>query len=484
MGIVSPVGTDLAEVLSSIKNSFEEKGYYYHHVKVSHLIESIATSYPTVRLQTDTKLHRVNSLINLGNRIRRDLGNDMLAALAVTEINLQRFASSEGGAVFERRVFVVDQLKTEAELALLREVYGPGFFQVSVYSARDIRVDNLSLADAHDHLVSEKNRYRSKAEAVVTRDDDERDVAYGQKVGRIFQLADFVVNADELTQGSSPKEQVRRFVDLLFGANGYSPNRAEYGMYLANSAALRSLDLSRQVGAAVFRKSGEIAALGSNEVPRAGGGTYWAGEPFDTREYKLGKDSNDARKAELLREVQAILRPKKRIGAKKLSALHDTQFMDALEYGRIVHAEMSAISDAARLGVPIAGGTLYCTTFPCHMCAKHIVAAGIDSVIFLEPYPKSLASDLHSDSIKVEGTSRGIYENYPAVKFIPFHGITPRRYREFFSRGKRKSGLAFEAYPKGKPTPILSIAVPWYANREAQIMKTVETALRSLNSKA
>ena len=55
--------------------------------------------------------------------------------------------------------------------------------------------------------------------------------------------------------------------------------------------------------------------------------------------------------------------------------------MDALEYGRMVHAEMSSLCDAARLGHMFQGGTLYCTTFPCHMCAKHIVAAGIARVV-------------------------------------------------------------------------------------------------------
>ena len=76
--------------------------------------------------------------------------------------------------------------------------------------------------------------------------------------------------------------------------------------------------------------------------------------------------------------------------------------MDLLEFGRIIHAEMSAISDAARKGVAIQGATLYSTTFPCHLCAKHIVASGIKRVVYLEPYPKSYANALHGDSIEVD----------------------------------------------------------------------------------
>jgi deoxycytidylate deaminase len=103
---------------------------------------------------------------------------------------------------------------------------------------------------------------------------------------------------------------------------------------------------------------------------------------------------------EITNEIIEVIKPE--ADAEELfkdKKVQDSEFMDALEYGRIVHAEMGALADAARLGHMVKDGTLYCTTFPCHMCAKHIVAAGIEKVVFLEPYPKSLASDLHSDSI-------------------------------------------------------------------------------------
>ena len=75
----------------------------------------------------------------------------------------------------------------------------------------------------------------------------------------------------------------------------------------------------------------------------------------------------------------------------KGGALKDAAVMDLTEYGRVVHAEMHALCDAARLGKAIKGATLYCTTFPCHNCTKHILAAGIRRVVYIEPYPKSLA---------------------------------------------------------------------------------------------
>jgi len=57
---------------------------------------------------------------------------------------------------------------------------------------------------------------------------------------------------------------------------------------------------------------------------------------------------------------------------------------------------MDAILALARGGeTGIVGSTLYCTNYPCHYCAKHIIAAGINRVVYLEPYEKSLARKLH-----------------------------------------------------------------------------------------
>ena len=138
-------------------------------------------------------------------------------------------------------------------------------------------------------------------------------------------------------------------------------------------------------------------SLGSNEVPKGGGGTYWPDEDFDDRDFKRDGDGNEEKKRFVLAEIAAALGVEAKVDQLMSNPqIKNSQLMDVLEYGRTVHAEMSAICDAARLGIPIKGAVLYCTTFPCHICAKHIVDAGIDEVIFLQPYPKSRAANLHS----------------------------------------------------------------------------------------
>jgi deoxycytidylate deaminase len=297
---------------------------------------------------------------------------------------LRHFRSGE----FAQVAYLIHQFKRKEEVELLRAVYGRLFFQVSIYSRRGARVDHLSRRFASSNNQSNAQGYRNSAETLITRDENQVEETHGQRVASIFHVADFIVNLDSPT---TVEDQVTRFCELLFGSNTLSPTKAEYGLFVATAAALRTSDLSRQVGAAIFLPTGEVIALGSNEVPKAGGGTYWCDELFDDRDFRRKCDSNDDRKRQIFGEIARLLAPEsdsaKLLRQKKV---RDSQLMDSLEYSRAVHAEMAALTDAARTGRSVQGAVLYCTTFPCHMCAKHLVAAGISKVIFLEPYPKSL----------------------------------------------------------------------------------------------
>jgi dCMP deaminase len=63
-----------------------------------------------------------------------------------------------------------------------------------------------------------------------------------------------------------------------------------------------------------------------------------------------------------------------------------------------VHAEEAALLQAAKFGgTEIDGSLLYTTTFPCPLCAKMIIQAGIEKVIFAEPYPQDDAINALSD---------------------------------------------------------------------------------------
>ena len=53
---------------------------------------------------------------------------------------------------------------------------------------------------------------------------------------------------------------------------------------------------------------------------------------------------------------------------------------------RTSHAEQNAICQAARFGVSIDGGTLYCKMTPCYTCAKMIINCGIKRVVAQKDY--------------------------------------------------------------------------------------------------
>ncbi|MGD6940904.1 ComE operon protein 2 [Cytobacillus gottheilii] len=53
---------------------------------------------------------------------------------------------------------------------------------------------------------------------------------------------------------------------------------------------------------------------------------------------------------------------------------------------RTIHAEMNAILQCAKFGVPTSDAEIYVTHFPCLQCCKAIIQAGIKTVYYAEDY--------------------------------------------------------------------------------------------------
>lgn len=72
------------------------------------------------------------------------------------------------------------------------------------------------------------------------------------------------------------------------------------------------------------------------------------------------------------------------------------------ELCRGVHAEQNAIIQAAVFGVSVKGATMYITNYPCSVCAKIILNAGISEVVYEGEYEDALATQLLTEgNIKV-----------------------------------------------------------------------------------
>jgi tRNA(Arg) A34 adenosine deaminase TadA len=163
--------------------------------------------------------------------------------------------------------------------------------------------------------------------------------------------------------------------------------------------------------------------------------------------------------------------------------------LDITEYGRAVHAEMDALLTCARSGVSPAGAILYTTTFPCHNCTRHIIAAGIERVIYIEPYAKSRAEELHEDAIVVEEKalrpSRGSKWRVPFTHFV---GIGPRRYFDLYSLNlssgheiiRKSNGVKLELN-RSKSWPRIPLSHFTYIQRERLAIEELDLLPKQLD---
>jgi len=259
----------------------------------------------------------------------------------------------------------------------------------------------------------------------------------------------------------SLEKSSQRFVKAFFGRNNVAPTSDEFSSYMAKAASLRSVDLSRQVGAAIVTPEGDLISVGCNEVPKYGGGNYWDEDTDKKRDIDLGGEANKNEINRIIFDFLGVLEKQGLIseGQSVDSILQDDQHRKAIksslvsgvtEYGRMVHAEMNALSDAARLGRSLKGASIFVTTSPCHNCAKHLIAAGIDRIVFIEPYPKSKTESLFQDIVGPDATES------EKVSIEHFFGISPRRYRDIFEKGSRqtKEGEVIDWY-NGERAPRL-----------------------------
>lgn len=281
----------------------------------------------------------------------------------------------------------------------------------------------------------------SEAQTLMDRDEKDERSAYGQRTRDAFQMADALVTV----QKKSDRGQVDRLVALLLGEPFTTPSKDEQGMFSAWSAKFRSSAAGRQVGAAIVDHLGEVVVVGCNDVPRPGGGQYWPEQAEDRRDFQIGFDANDRGKhgaaasllgalksAGWLSDVCSKETPESLANAAlaRQGPLDLSEFADLIEYGRIVHAEMAALMTAARSGRSVAGGTLYTTTYPCHECARLIIAAGIARVCFIDPYPKSRAPELYDSMWCSEPRAN-------SVVVEQFSGVSPRMFARLFEMRNR-----------------------------------------------
>lgn len=471
IAVVAAVGADIGLVISQIGTRLAEYSYEVHNLKLSDYLAEHADG-DFRELPFD---ERVWAAMTAGDDLRRDWDrSDALVLHAISDIVATReqiWKEAEGEGVedepeerpppLDRHAFVIRSLKTPDELETLRAVYGPRLIVIAAYSPRDERLAHLAKEIEDSRGSDDQSTWAHLPKELVDRDEKEQR-SRGQDVSGTFHRADFFVRGWDR---AVIEEDLKRAFEILFGEPFRTPTPDEYCQFMATGAALRSAEFARQVGAAIATHDGSLISLGTNEVPRAGGGSFWDGAKDGNREFeasevdsnrkhfdRLGEQLADAVDARLHSAMDEIDEEEKHTSAAERmdevraaaveslpAALRDAGLKELTEFGRAVHAEMNALLDAGRRGIAVQGATLFTTTFPCHNCARHIIGAGIARVVFVEPYMKSRAADLHSDAVIVDELGaegdEGIGDRITVEAFV---GVAPRRYLEMFDAAARE----------------------------------------------
>lgn len=434
LGIITTVGTDNENVIRYMKEHLSKFSYRTEVINVS---SQILSDFEEEKHTFESEYERVKYYMDLGNDVRKNSKDATIIMKGVASQILSQRDSVDNPSPREKVAYIIKSIKHPKEADYLKQVYGDGFHLIGITS---------DIIDRKKYLIDVKAMTEEQAQELIDRDSDEID-NMGQHTQDAFQNSDYFINVVDNTE--EIKNCVFRLIDLLFGNPFITPTFDEYAMFMAYAASLRSADLSRQIGA-VVTKNNEILTTGVNDCPRYNGGLYWQlhennqyTDEKDGRDYMLGYDSNKIEQTAIIEKILENLKLEKT--SENINLVKKSGIGSLTEYGRVVHAEMEALLACSRNNISSKGAVMYATTFPCHNCAKHIIAAGIKKVIYIEPYPKSKALDFYHQEI-----STSLNDENKKLIFIPFSGVGPRRYVDLFAMSSTKWGAKKRKEKNGK----------------------------------
>lgn len=500
--VVGPVGAGGTRVMASLKRACEVAEYACESIKASELIRRWAADNGRELPKGQKSLELVKELQDLGDAMR-EKDAAAVAIAAIREIAQRRAKATsqpyvEGQAVqpdTNKRAYLIESIRHPAEVHLLRRTYSNSFALIGVVreeAEREKRIIGKYFTDPE----RKKNENRQLVKDFMSRDADDSEKKHGQHVTDAFYEADFFVDNTAPDADDDKRlldEPLARLISIISHDRIIRPSIEETAMHHAHSARVRSACLSRQVGAALVDSGGTVISTGVNEVPRAGGGVY--GEDFSSRHTAPDHRcafrgmrpfcSSNREQNKIVDELISSIPALGEIQDKAVlsAAIRKTRLGQLIEFSRAVHAEMDALLSAGREGISTVGTRLFVTTFPCHYCARHIVSAGVYEVQFIEPYPKSLAVQLHDDAIEVasamwvppeakslaqerrEEPLSVTQKEEGKVLFHPFVGVAPRLYARAFEKtwrlkNKISGELEMEPPEWGDDWAPLTVAYP------------------------
>ncbi len=436
LGFTGSLGSGCTFLAKGVANKLGDDGHYY---KLSQFLREEAAKRniePTV-----------SNLQSLGDQLRLEKGNSLL----VKEC-LETVKSEDQESGFTQRddtVLLIDGIKNGGEVKYLRQF--PNFYLISVHADQHIRKGRLVGERAPDQ------RFETEEDFLFAdQRDEQEDIPHGQEIKRCNYLSDIIINNGESLPPERQRERdefFNRFINEYIypmrkirkgeEAHDRPPRVEETLMTMAYCASKRSSCIKRKVGAVIayirkvkdvypnaHRENGErdlpfqIVSSGYNDVP--------AGTPCVFAEWRGCYRDN------LLERHAAIVKACPKCGEKlpdeiacaHCGATYDSRTLQCeackgdlladyicatcqfkvfsvclpgkeaapgklLDMCRALHAEENAILGLSGISKSAMGElVLYTTTFPCNLCANKIVAAGIRTVYYAEPYTMKESREL------------------------------------------------------------------------------------------
>ncbi|WP_058528031.1 deaminase [Legionella londiniensis] len=491
IGLVGGLGTNFDKVYKELESAFKSANCLVKKIKV--------TKYLTLQEQDNVDfLDNLEQKIKKMNEAREQLPYGIASYLAILFIHNDRIKRSEIKSDIKKPVvYIVDSLKHPDEYQIFRDVYRRNFVLLSVYESKESRKENLLNQQLYSITNNLSELHHEQIEELMNTDESEG-ITHGRDTLKTYHKAHYFIHSDYLNQDierfvnllfnipftTPSKDEVAMMYAYVSSLRSSDISRQVGAVIIDDDGNIiasgcnevpkfggglywdninpdlrdwKTVDCNRvPIGEKLKLKSFKNYLVKTTKNP----------EKLSNKELKLFGKSNRTyilynnkiyyvdKNANLMSliinkplnndELEKIF-PKETDKLKLVSLDEFRKFEeftgynfisnyndDSLEYIRAVHAEEAAICDAAKRGVSIKNTTLYTTTFPCHLCTKHIIAAGIHTVVYIEPYPKSMAEDLFENMVK----DKASIDDLNMVKFYPFRGVSPKRYKYIFSKSK------------------------------------------------
>lgn len=422
IGFTGPIGSGCTTIAKTVADNHK-----YEYYSLSKCLYELADEKGIDKTR--------ESLQDLGNQMRKEHGHHYLAKKVIERIDEDCEKQS-----IEK--VVLDSIRNDKEVKYLRQF--PNFYLISAYADWEERFNRLSSLDS----TYSKHKFR---------EDDLRDATeifpHGQQVEKCTYLSDIIINNPdtseidhEKTKATYVNNKLKPYLELIESgpSSQIRPGTNEKLMTLAYLESLSSSCIQRKVGAVIATKEGDIISSAFNDVPPNEescldkyGECY---RKYMNKEYSKQikhcpscGESVEIRCNNCQEEIDVYTRKCPYCGAKINDSCTNCKreifeiFTPAgkkaigklLDVCRSLHAEENAILRVAKVGGrSLKKTTLYCTTFPCNLCANKISEVGINKIVYSESYPMEEAKKiLRAKKVTIEK-----FEGVKSCAFFKLYG--------------------------------------------------------------